>query len=789
MTWFVTGARRLPTSFLLVGDHLADAEWAPRLARHASIPFLVSAVALAAVIGALVPEFGVFLLVGLLGLVCAVASYLRPSIGLFLFAFMMYGRVSENLTFTFGVPSVAPLLAVFLLTGLVARESIGSLWRTRFAYWTPLLVYGIVQLVSVFVATNQATVIDMVIIYAKEMVFIAVVVLYARKPSDLRVFTWALILAGLAASLITIYQNASGSDFQFFGFGQSSAQIVVPGDLEAVPRPSGYVGDPNFFALSLLPLIPLAAYRARHEMQTFWRVIAWLSIVALGTAIVMTYSRGAYLALAVVVAGLVWCGFVRARTLVAAGIVLLLLLPVMPASYSGRFTSMVSAATSILGSDTPEPHGTQDSSVDSRVGEVTSGLHMFLDHPILGVGLHNYPDHFQEYVRPLGTKWRIPRSPHSLYVEIAAETGLLGLASFGALVVCLFWWLRRVWSASSASPELRDMARALAVGLAAYLVASIFLHASYPRFLWMLVAGIFAAHSLMWEREHRRTAVRLETVRAVRPLTHVQRQRVRLVLGGVAVALVGLLAVAQMDASLSRQGAPLFPRSAHAEVSFVPQAVDATPISTPDSALPAGSTEPAVDSASLPAQPLRAASSPAPARASCQFTTDTHHNMCGAILEYVSNNGGTDVFGQPLTEAFVSDGTQFQYFENALVEVANDGAGSTIQMARLGEQALIGAIGTPLGPPAEAIRESACVFEDQTEQNVCGAFAFFWLSHGGVEVIGLPISAEMTEGDIRVQYFQNMRLEMPTDAPADTDTVRFSQLGARDLDVRMGEEP
>jgi O-antigen ligase len=788
MTWFVTGVRRLPIPSLLVGDLLADTGWGPRLARRASAPFLVSAIALAAVVGTLVPAFGIYMLVGLLGLVAAVASYLRPPVGLFLFAFVMYGRVSENLTFTFGVPSVAPLLAVFLLTGLVARESIGTLWKTRFVYWMPLIVYGIVQLVSVFVATNQATVIDMVIIYVKEMVFIAAVVLYVRKQADLRIFTWALILAGVAASVITIYQNMSGTDFQFFGFGQSSAQIVVPGELEAVPRPSGYVGDPNFFALSLLPLIPLAAFRARHEMQALWRVIAWLSIAALATAIVMTYSRGAYLALAVVVAGLVWCGFVRARTLLAGAIVLLLLLPVMPASYSGRFTSMVNATTSILGSDTPEAHGTKDSSVDSRVGEVTSGLHMFLDHPILGVGLHNYPEHFQEYVRPLGTKWRIPRSPHSLYVEIAAETGLMGLASFGALVVCLFWWLRGVWLASSASPELRDMARALAVGLAAYLVASIFLHASYPRFLWMLVAGVFAAHSLMWEREHRRTVARLESVRAVRPLTAVQRQRVRLVVGGMAVALVAFLAVAQMNASLSQHGAPLLPQAARAEMSYVPQSADSTTMAAPAATQPADPTEQTAIGSTLSTQQLTAASAPAAARVGCQFDAETSHNVCGAMLEYVTSHGGLDIFGHPLMESVMKDGTQMQYFQNALLEVAGDGASATVQTARLGEMALTSATGSALGPPVDPIRESGCVFEDQTRQNVCGAFAFFWLSHGGVEVIGLPISAELTEGDVRVQYFENMRLEMPVDADTDSDAVRFSPLGERDLDARLGEE-
>ena len=76
------------------------------------------------------------------------------------------------------------------------------------------------------------------------------------------------------------------------------------------------------------------------------------------------------------------------------------------------------------------------------------GLQMFADHPILGVGLGNYPLLYQQYSQRLGIDLRSEiRQAHNLYLEVAAETGLLGLLSFGLLLVVMFW---SIWKAHQA---------------------------------------------------------------------------------------------------------------------------------------------------------------------------------------------------------------------------------------------------------------------------------------------------------------------------------------------------
>ncbi len=63
-----------------------------------------------------------------------------------------------------------------------------------------------------------------------------------------------------------------------------------------------------------------------------------------------------------------------------------------------------------------------------RVAHWVAGINMFVDHPLLGVGIGNYQDAYPAYqlgifVVPLG-------HAHNYYINIAAEAGLLGLTAF-----------------------------------------------------------------------------------------------------------------------------------------------------------------------------------------------------------------------------------------------------------------------------------------------------------------------------------------------------------------------
>jgi O-antigen ligase len=111
---------------------------------------------------------------------------------------------------------------------------------------------------------------------------------------------------------------------------------------------------------------------------------------------------------------------------------------------------------------------------------------MFRDYPILGVGPGNYPLHYLDYSEQIGLDPRLaPRDAHSLYLGTLAETGIVGAS---ALLLVLWLALRGAWRARlRLGGDDALMAEGVFVALMSFLVAGLFLHAAYPRYLWMMV--------------------------------------------------------------------------------------------------------------------------------------------------------------------------------------------------------------------------------------------------------------------------------------------------------------
>jgi len=78
---------------------------------------------------------------------------------------------------------------------------------------------------------------------------------------------------------------------------------------------------------------------------------------------------------------------------------------------------------------------------------------------------------------------------HNLYLETLAETGILGLASFLAIILAIMHGLWKVWKRLQyEGSEFADAAMAFFLCLVAYLISAIFAHLSYQRYFWLLMA-------------------------------------------------------------------------------------------------------------------------------------------------------------------------------------------------------------------------------------------------------------------------------------------------------------
>jgi O-antigen ligase len=169
--------------------------------------------------------------------------------------------------------------------------------------------------------------------------------------------------------------------------------------------------------------------------------------------------------------------------LLATMILVVSLLQFVPAQYIDRLKTLLDI---LPGSEQP----VAEVSFRGRLSENMSAWHMFEEHPFLGVGLNNYANNYQEYSRELGLDpRRESRSAHSMYLQIAAEQGLLGLAAFALLLWLMVGSLyrARIDFIRAGMPDYANMTAALSLGILGFLMAGTFLHLIYPRFWWLLV--------------------------------------------------------------------------------------------------------------------------------------------------------------------------------------------------------------------------------------------------------------------------------------------------------------
>lgn len=424
------------------------------------------------------------ILVVVVGLLGVLGTIVQAEIGLLALVFMTYTRFSDVLVHYHGAPSTAKLFVALLVGAILIRWILYGQqpkgWQRPVALVT---LYGLVGFSSLLYADDFARALGAVEDYIKDAIIAVIIAILMQRAVTMRRVIWALMATGIFMGTISVHQYLFDAfDNNYWGFGQAALMHIIGESNDY--RISGPVGDPNFFAQILLVLVPLSLDRMWSEGRPALRLLAaWALAVSILT-ILFTFSRGAFLALVVVLA----LTFVRRPP---RPIVLFLtlaitfpLLQFIPAGYTDRLRTLTEALPVIGGGD-----ARTEVSFRGRTSELTVAWLMFMEHPIMGVGLDNYPYHYQRYSRQVGLDpRREARAPHSFYLQVAAESGLMGLT---ILWIILWVMLRRLGRAERDFLEagMRNsaaMTAAFTIGVIGYLTGAVFLHAAYPRYFWLL---------------------------------------------------------------------------------------------------------------------------------------------------------------------------------------------------------------------------------------------------------------------------------------------------------------
>jgi O-antigen ligase len=263
-----------------------------------------------------------------------------------------------------------------------------------------------------------------------------------------------------AVMLVDLFQSAPQKRWLPFLLGVLPLVLVVRGlvDNPAVfnfkleyrfgfpldhPNTAGYL-----FAMSI-PLCIFVAGVGRNQ----WRNLGRLSCAGQAFALILTFSRGAWLG---ALASITYLAMVQKKWkyLMLLGIIAIACLVVFPSIFA-RLASI--------------SRPMDDESMRDRMQVIMSSLELGMDHPVLGVGYGR--GRLKESLRSRLRGTVIEDSPiwhtHNVFIELFAETGLIGLAMFLWLIVTTLFQVSR------AAHQRQGGERLLGFAIAASWVAAI----------------------------------------------------------------------------------------------------------------------------------------------------------------------------------------------------------------------------------------------------------------------------------------------------------------------------
>jgi len=388
-------------------------------------------------------------LIGLLvlGGVFFLAVLVRPHYGLYLLVWAVpFGSLRE---IRLGHLTVGAMEATVGLTLMAWLVKMVAERRMRISY-PPLLLPLLLFLGALFLSLTQALSLQYAlkeILKWLEVVGIYVFVVQVLDRRKAALLAALMMLAGLAEALLGLYQ---------FLFRVGPAGFL----LGRFMRAYGTFQQPNPYGGYLGLVLPVAyALLISGCGGALWG-IALGGTVLMGAALVASWSRGAWMGFASAFLAVNLARGRRWAALCALAAVVIILMggfKLLPSAVTERFADLplYLRITDIRSMEITEANY----AVLERLAHWQAAWRMFEDHPWLGVGIGNYEPVYPAYALP---QWPNPMGhAHNYYLNILAETGLVGLASYLILWMAVF---RRIWRALCLAPH-GTLERALALGI------------------------------------------------------------------------------------------------------------------------------------------------------------------------------------------------------------------------------------------------------------------------------------------------------------------------------------
>ena len=365
------------------------------------------------------------------------------------------GTINVNLLFVYG-----GLMLLFSL--LVLRANYHELKEKKLTLlWLLFILWAIVSLTYSF---DLITSVKEALRYSSILFSLALGAILIKKSQDLTLLIKVIIFSSLIPAFVALAQYFNNNGLMENG----------------INRVYGTMTHPNMLAYYLLLPITLSVFIFLNVKKT--RVEAYLYLVIsifLSFILVLTYTRGAYVALLLI---FLLIGLVKFRKFLFFALAALFIFYLASFSLQERINTLLKG----------DPYG----SIGWRITLYRDSLSYVMEHPIIGQGAG-----LAEIIISQNRDFRLGSAePHNDYIRLALDGGMVGLI-FYLLIICVMF----IELLKNYRREDRDRLRMLNIFIFAFVISlyamsvgdNVLNDTVLEWHFWALVGGLLAEQSII----------------------------------------------------------------------------------------------------------------------------------------------------------------------------------------------------------------------------------------------------------------------------------------------------
>ncbi len=389
----------------------------------------------------------------------------RPWIGVLVWSWIGYMN-PHRLTWGFAnsLP-FAQAVAIATIAGLLFTKDRKPLPRVPEVYLL-LALWGHF-FVSTIVATYPEAAWEQFIKVSKILFMTILTIVLLQDVGRLRALFWVI-----------------GLSIGFYGLKGGVWAVMTGGQNQVLGPPGSFIAGNTEIGLALnmvLPVLLLLRREARNPLVRHGLLATFLFSVV---GILITYSRGALLALVAVLAVL----FLKSRAKLAVLLLVAVAVPLAASTLPDQWFHQMGTIAAYE----------QERSAMGRLQSWYVSYRIALDHPLFGAGFRPFTS--EMYLRYMPDLPPRGADAHSIFFQVLAEHGFVGLGLYVGLIGSCALGLRRLIRRARNDPGSRwayDAGSVLEACLVAYVVGGTFLSLSYFDLFYGFVAATIILKALV----------------------------------------------------------------------------------------------------------------------------------------------------------------------------------------------------------------------------------------------------------------------------------------------------